>query len=188
MSAWGPRISPSSRGSLRNCTPLFAAFGASFTLSESLKSSTANCDLRKVFFFKPFSVLPTISPLVTDQTSLSPSQPVRSLPLNASLALSVVASIGTWAACRRYAINAFSSASVVVFKMSSGIMESSDALRVSMSPTGMVEVSVAVTTVRAALVSSFTIPVTTRPSRRPSRVAAYSLGMTALGSRMFSRR
>src|SRR5262249_287369 len=99
-SACGPFTSPSGNASLRNCTPLFSLFGTSFTFSVRRKSAAIIRLFRNSFLRLP-GLLPPISPFSTFHSLGLPSQPVRSLPLNRSRALSAVARIGTCLGWRR---------------------------------------------------------------------------------------
>src|SRR5262249_18772133 len=80
---------------LRICTPLLPLPLASRTWKLSSKSPYCFLLHRKVLKLMPLPVSPTRAPFLTDQYSVSPSQPSRFLPLkNAVVALSAVVSSG----------------------------------------------------------------------------------------------
>src|SRR5262249_35454225 len=76
---------------LRICTPLLPFPPLSRTWNDSSKSRYSRLLHRNVLNFSPSgSVLPTRAPSLTLQYCVSPSQPVRSLPLKKSAAPSAV--------------------------------------------------------------------------------------------------
>src|SRR6266536_4409314 len=95
MSHWGPLTAYSSflKISLRICTPLLPLPLVRRTWKLSSKSLYVFLLHRKVLNLMPLPVSPTRAPSLTDQYSVSPSQPSRFLPLkNAVVSLSAAVS------------------------------------------------------------------------------------------------
>src|SRR3954466_11896885 len=137
-SAWGPDISFLPNRSEWNWMPLLPSFGTSLIFTTSRKSPQDSLLVRNSFCFRPFSVLPTSSPLSTDHRPSTPfvSQLERSLPLNRTgffssfgaaglspAGASAPAGRGTWAGLRRYATRSRTSSLGHLSSNPSGIID-----------------------------------------------------------------